>query len=84
MNRITNESILNIEQLVDFRIDLTRSHVNRNQECIEEAHQFYDWSMKKSIMDYVLKDKDEQKRLGVKMKHKVTFYFITVFKFYLK
>lgn len=74
-NKITTESLSNIEELVNFKFDLTQRHVKTFQECIQEAHLFQEWSIKKSVMDYILKDENEQKRLGIQMKNKVTCLF---------
>ena len=37
----------------------------------EDMHENYYWSIKKAILDYILKDEEERKRLGVKTIPKV-------------
>jgi hypothetical protein len=44
----------------------------------EEVQRIYDWSIKKGIVDYVLKDGRERERLNVAVKAKVGWLFFSM------
>ena len=70
LSRLTHESIERITTAVN-RPDLINRLSNSVRRFKGDVERHYIWAMKKAIMDYVLKDEDEQKRLGIKMISKV-------------
>ena len=53
------------------RADLVEKLAKSVRLFKSDAERHYLFSMKKAIIDYVLKDEDEQKRLGIEMTKKV-------------
>ena len=73
LNRITQETKLNILNLIVTSGMNIEKYNKLIESCFQEANEYFNWSFKKSIIDYVLKDDAEQKRLDVKMIKKVGF-----------
>ncbi|CAF0857841.1 unnamed protein product [Brachionus calyciflorus] len=63
---LTNELLTKIKQRVNnfALINNLRDMVEKYEKDIGEQ---YTWAIKKSILDYIVKDKSEQERLGIKM-----------------
>ena len=67
---VSVETINNIESRLNSEIlQNIKSSIIDNFKT--EIRNHYIWSMKKCILDYILKQEDEQKRLGIKLKYRV-------------
>lgn len=55
------------------QISLMAEYESEMEAHLKEVNDNYCWAIKKSIVDYVLRDENEQKRLKLNMKKKVTF-----------
>lgn len=73
LSEISNETMGNIERRVN-NYDLIKNTGEHAVVFRSEINKHYFWSMKKSIIDYILKEENEQKRLGVVMKPKVSLF----------
>jgi hypothetical protein len=72
---LTNLTCEQIEH-IKFRVNKDDLIAMRSKLCedyLNDVHKHYIWSMKKSIVDYILREEEEQKRLGIKIQHKVFF-----------
>ena len=65
-NEISYELMLKIKKRIN-RDDLLEKNVNLANDWLNQMNQSYKWSIKKSILDYVLKNENEQSRLNIKL-----------------
>ena len=80
-NCITENMIYNLpdEQVKQIikkcaKEDLIKKYEDILKLYLDEAFKHFSWSIRKSILDYLLKDKEEQSRLGLTMIDKVICY----------
>jgi hypothetical protein len=67
---VNDETLENIESRVKRQLlESVKSSFVENFESEIRSH--YMWSMKKCILDYILKEENEQKRLGIKLNYRV-------------
>lgn len=69
--QMNNDLIKKIKKSVD-RTDLVMKYNSLSELYLNEVKEHYKWSVKKSIVDYVLRNENEQKRLNVSLKKNVT------------
>ena len=70
VSEVSSESLGNIEARLNTRI-LTNAKEETVETFRRDVKAHYVWSMKKCIFDYILKEEDEQTRLGVKINYRV-------------
>lgn len=75
LNEIPNQMVSNIiNNIVVVNGDVSERHPKVFVSVFEEVQKDFDRSIKKGIMDYVLKDEKEQERLNISMKPKVSYF----------
>lgn len=73
LSRLTPDAIERIAKSVN-RIDLIGKYATTSVRLFRaDVERHYLWSIKKAIIDYVLRDEEEQRRLGIGMIKKVSF-----------
>jgi hypothetical protein len=76
--KFTNQTFLNILIKVNRPKLMTNKYEAQLKELRTEIENFYTWSLKKSIFDYLLKDEEEKERLSLRVVKKV-FSFLVFF-----
>lgn len=71
ISSLANELIESIVERVN-NLELIQNRKDSVLLFKKDIYAHYYWSMKKSILDYILKNKEEQIRLGLNMIHKVS------------
>ena len=72
INQVSEASLQNIKKLTK-RSDLLEKY-KKSREAFLDQTQHYVWAIKKSIVDYILKEDKEQERLGVTLVRKVCYW----------
>ena len=62
--------VLNMHKQIQKK-SLLETHKVYMKTFYQDMHENYFWSLKKAIVDYILKEVEEQERLGIKIKPKV-------------
>lgn len=71
---LSKDWILNMQKQISNK-SLFQVHKDYMKLFYEDMHENYYWSIKKAIVDYILKDEEERMRLGVDVVPKVSILF---------
>lgn len=74
LSEVSFETIENIKARIDKEL-LDSVKLESIQQFESQIRKHFTWSMKKCILDYILKEEDEQRRLGVKINFRVKWTF---------